>query len=137
MDKLQSLYDLAENHNIGVYFYELGDAEAATVQDGSFCAIALNPRYNHTPQSELEHLSHELGHVETGTLHPLSASKEDILRGEYRCTAWVVQRLVPMDELLEAADHGYTEVWELAEYFGVSEDCILDAVKVYRNKGLL
>ena len=82
MDKLQSLYDLAENHNIGVYFYELGDAEAATVQDGSFCAIALNPRYNRTPQSELEHLSHELGHVETGTLHPLSASKEDIHRGE-------------------------------------------------------
>ena len=43
MEKLQTLYDLAEQHNIGVYFYDLGDAEAAAVQDGTFCAIALNP----------------------------------------------------------------------------------------------
>ena len=38
---------------------------------------------------------------------------------------------------MEVIDYGYTEVWELAEYFGVSEECILDAVKIYRNKGLL
>lgn len=137
MDKLQKLYDLAAQHNIGVYFYDLGDAEAATVKEGPFCAIALNPRCNRTARSELEHLSHEMGHVETGTLHSSAASSEDILRGEYRCTAWVVKHLVPIDELLEVVDHGYTEVWELAEYFGVSEDCILDAVKIYRNKGLL
>ena len=137
MDKLQKLYDLAAQHNIGVYFYDLADAEAATVKEGPFCAIALNPRYNRTARSELEHLSHEMGHVETGTLHSSAASSEYILRSEYRCTAWVVKHLVPIDELLEVVDHGYTEVWELAEYFGVSEDCILDAVKIYRNKGLL
>ena len=137
MEKLQTLYDLAEQHNIGVYFYNLGDAEAAAVQDGTFCAIALNPRCNQTPQSELEHLSHEMGHIETGTLHAPSATPGDILRNEYRCTAWVVHHLIPIDELLEVIDYGYTEVWELAEYFGVSEECILDAVKIYRNKGLL
>ena len=135
MDKLQKLYEIAEQHDIGVYFYDMGEAEAATVKDGPFCAIALNPRYNRTEQSELEHLSHEIGHIETGTLHTQGAAEEDILRGEYRCTAWVVKHLVPIDELLEVIAHGYTEVWELAEYFGVSEDCILDAVKIYRDKG--
>ena len=137
MDKLQKLYEIAERHDIGVYFYDMGEAEAATVKDGGLCAIALNPRYNRTEQSELEHLSHEIGHIETGTLHTKDAPAEEILRGEYRCTAWVVKHLVPIDELREVIQHGYTEVWELAEYFGVSEDCILDAVKIYRNKGLL
>ena len=78
-----------------------------------------------------------MGHIETGTLHAPSATPGDILRNEYRCTAWVVHHLIPIDELLEVIDYGYTEVWELAEYFGVSEECILDAVKIYRNKGLL
>ena len=78
-----------------------------------------------------------MGHIETGTLHRPGADELEILRSEYRCAAWVVKYLVPIDELLEAAEHGYTEIWELAEYFGVSEECILDAVKIYRNKGLL
>ena len=78
-----------------------------------------------------------MGHNETGTLHRPGADELEILRSEYRCAAWVVKYLVPIDELLEAAEHGYTEIWELAEYFGVSEECILDAVKIYRNKGLL
>ncbi len=137
MDKLQKLYDIAEQHDIGVYYYDVGEAEAATIKTGPTYAIALNPRYNRTNRSELEHLSHELGHVETGTLHKVGATEEEILRGEYRCTAWVVKYLVPIDELKEVIAHGYTEVWELAEYFGVSEECILDAVKIYRNKGLL
>ena len=59
------------------------------------------------------------------------------MRGEYRCTAWVVNYLVPIDELREQVNHGCTELWELADYFGVSESCILDAIKIYRNRGLL
>ncbi len=138
MDKLQKLYDLAQSHEVGVYYYDLGDeAPAATVAGEGFCAIALNPRDNLCERDELEHLSHELGHVETGTLHRPGAGELEILRNEYRCAAWVVHHLVPVDELLEAAEHGYTEVWELAEYFGLSEECILDAIKIYRIKGLL
>ena len=137
MEKLQKLYDMAESHQVGVYFYDLGDTAAATVSGENFCAIALNPRDNRCERQELEHLSHEMGHIETGTLHRPGADELEILRSEYRCAAWVVKYLVPIDELLEAAEHGYTEIWELAEYFGVSEECILDAVKIYRNKGLL
>ncbi|MBR6789770.1 MAG: hypothetical protein IKM31_02740 [Oscillospiraceae bacterium] len=59
------------------------------------------------------------------------------MRDEYRAASWVVHHLIPCDELLEAIEFGCTEVWQLAEYFGVSEDLILDAVKVYRNKGML
>ena len=85
MDKLQKLYDLAQSHEVGVYYYDLGDeAPAATVAGEGFCAIALNPRDNLCERDELEHLSHELGHVETGTLHRPGAGELEILRNEYR-----------------------------------------------------
>lgn len=137
MERLQQLYEIAEAHDIGVYYYDIGEAPAATVSGEGFSAIALNPRENRSERAELEHLSHEMGHIETGTLHRAGADPTEVMRNEYRCAAWVVKYLVPIDELEEVIGQGYTEVWELAEYFGVSEECILDAIKIYRNKGLL
>ena len=58
MDKLQKLYDMADAHQIGVYFYDLGDTAAATVSGENFCAIALNPRDNRCERQGLGHLSH-------------------------------------------------------------------------------
>lgn len=136
-DKLQSLFDLADAHDIGVYYYDLGSGKAVTVSDGEFSAIALNPVEITSVQEETECLCHELGHLETGTLHRWGADENTILRGEYKCTSWVVHQLVPPDELLAAIRQGCTEVWELAERFSVSESCMLDAIKVYRNKGIL
>ena len=136
-ERLQSLYDMADDHDIGVYYYDLGDGKAATVTGEGFAVIALNPHNLASVQDETECLCHELGHLETGTLHPPHADEATVLRCEYRAASWVVRRLVPHDELLEAIDYGYTEVWQLAEYFGVSEDLILDAVKIYRNRGIL
>ena len=136
-EKLQSLYDLADEHDVGVYFYDLGDDKAVTVSDGAFAAIALNPRAIGSVQDETECLCHELGHLATGTLHPPRSDEATVLRSEYRAACWVVHHLVPPDELMEAIRFGCTGVWELAEYFGVSEDCILDAVKIYRNRGIL
>ncbi|MGI5894255.1 MAG: ImmA/IrrE family metallo-endopeptidase [Candidatus Merdivicinus sp.] len=137
MEKLQQLYEIADAHDIGVYYYDVGEAPAATISGDGFCAIALNPKDNRSEKQELEHLSHEMGHIETGILHRADADSLEILRNEYRCAAWVVKYLVPIEELREVVEKGYTEVWELAEYFGVSEECILDAVKIYRNRGLL
>ena len=136
-ERLQSLYDMADDHDIGVYFYDLGDGKAATVQADGLCAIALNPHAITSQQDETECLCHELGHLETGTLHAPGADAATVLRSEYRAACWVVQRLIPCDELQEAIDYGCTEVWQLAEYFGVSEDLVLDAVKIYRNRGMI
>ncbi len=137
MDKLQKLYEIAEAHEIGVYFYDIGEPAAAAVSGDGFSAIALNPRENRSERQELEHLSHEMGHIETGTLHRPGDDPIQIMRNEYRCAAWVVNYLVPIDELREQIRLGCTEPWELADYFNVSESCILDAIKIYRNRGQL
>ena len=37
----------------------------------------------------------------------------------------------------QAIDDGYTEVWQLAEQFGVTEDFIRRADYIYRCEGLI
>ncbi|MBR6789769.1 MAG: hypothetical protein IKM31_02735 [Oscillospiraceae bacterium] len=74
-ERLQTLYDLAEDHDIGVYFYDLGDGKAATVKVDDLSVIALNPRAIGSVREEAECLCHELGHLATGTVHRPGADR--------------------------------------------------------------
>ena len=50
---------------------------------------------------------------------------------ENRADKWAVKRIIPVDELDEAVADGYTEIWELAEKFGVPEPFMRKAVCLY------
>ena len=85
MADLLELYDLAEIHNIGVYWFDLGAAESLSLQteDGS-CAIAMDPWRIPTLSDEKVKLAHELGHCETGafiTGMPLGMSARNMKTG--------------------------------------------------------
>ena len=47
-----------------------------------------------------------------------------------------VKKLIPKDELEEAVQSGMKTSWELAEYFGVTEDFMKKAVCYYTNGNL-
>lgn len=55
------------------------------------------------------------------------------LRKKYERAAdkWAIKKLIPKDELEAAFQKGITEVWELAEYFEVTEDFVRKAAKEY------
>ena len=74
MADLLDLYDLAEIHNIGVYWFDLGAAESLSLQmeDGS-CAIAMDPWRLPTVADETVKLAHELGGPING--HTKSSSR--------------------------------------------------------------
>ena len=62
-----ALYDLAEEHGIPVYWFDLYTAESLSViQEDGNCAIALDPWRMPTLADEKVKLAHELGHCETG-----------------------------------------------------------------------
>lgn len=65
----------------------------------------------------------------------ISSTFETRERQEERATRWAVHELVPADELKAAFDEGYTEIWQLAEYFDVSEDFMRDVIRVHTVKG--
>ncbi len=135
MADLLDLYDLAEIHNIGVYWFDLGAAESLSLQmeDGS-CAIAMDPWRLPTVADETVKLAHELGHCETGSFYNRYAARDVRQKHENRANKWAYKKLIPEDELKNAVRQGYHEPWELAEYFGVTEAFLRGALEFY-NRG--
>ncbi len=134
MADLLDLYDLAEIHNIGVYWFDLGAAESLSLQmeDGS-CAIAMDPWRIPTLADEKVKLAHELGHCETGSFYNRYAARDVRQKHENRANKWAYKELVPEDELKNAVRQGYHEPWELAEYFGVTEAFLRGALTYYQE----
>lgn len=135
MADLLDLYGLAEIHNIGVYWFDLGAAESLSLQmeDGS-CAIAMDPWRLPTVADETVKLAHELGHCETGSFYNRYAARDVRQKHENRANKWAYKKLIPEDELKNAVRQGYHEPWELAEYFGVTEAFLRGALEFY-NRG--
>lgn len=94
--------------------------------DGS-CAIAINHELL-DPGEDKTALFHELGHCETGSFYNQYTPHDVRQKHENRADKWAIKKLVPKDELEEAVSAGYTEVWELAELFDVTEDFMRKAI---------
>lgn len=133
MIDLLDLYDLAEDHGTQVVWFDLEAAESLSMplSDGS-CAIAMNPWRMPTVADETVKLAHELGHCETGSFYNRYAARDVRQKYENRANKWAIKKLIPEDELIEAISKGYREPWELAEYFGVTEDFIRGALEYYK-----
>ena len=50
---------------------------------------------------------------------------------ENRADKWAVNKLIPVDELDQAVEDGHTELWDLADHFGVTEEFMRKAVCWY------
>lgn len=128
--KLNELYDIADNNNISVYHYELNPVKSMSVPG----AIGIDTDCIETTLEEKEHLAHELGHCMLGAFYTVISPYELKSQKEYKANRWATQKLVPFPELLDALKNGIAELWELAEYFEVSEDTIKNAFTLYESK---
>jgi len=101
------------------------------------CYIGMDPFRIETTAQERVHLAHELGHCETGAFYNVYSSLDVREKQETRANVWAVTHLVPADEFMKALYNGIVEVWELAEYFDVTEDFIRKAAEIYKVKNIL
>lgn len=132
MDRLGCLYQCAEDHSIEVDFFLLDRATflAVPLGDGA-CAIALDPTKLETTVQETVELAHELGHCIAGVFYGPESPQILINKCEYKASKWAIKKLIPEKELMAALQHGYTEFWELAEHFNVTEDLVKKAICLY------
>lgn len=132
--ELYDLYAYAEDHGIIVNNVPLHPAQALSIQltDGT-CAVALDPWQISTSADEKVKLAHELGHCETGSFYNSHTPCDVRQKHENRADKWAIKKLIPEDELNIAVSHGITEIWDLAEYFGVTEDFMFKAVCWYTH----
>lgn len=130
--EIRSLYDLAQQQNIGVCAFPLPETGSMSVMtDSGACFIGMDETVKDGGVQERVHLSHELGHCITGSFYNIHAAIDCRQRHENRANKWAVQALIPVEELDDAIAEGCTEVWELAERFQVTEDFIRKAVCLY------
>ena len=106
-------------------------------------AIALNQALRGRTE-EKEIIAHEMGHFQKGLFYHWSSDKINRARYEYRADTEAIEMLIPKTALEQAVQLGATEVWSLAEEFGVSEGFVRKALYYHgklencgRNRRLL
>ena len=133
--ELLELYQLADAEHIPVYSFDLPQTHSLSLMnnDGS-CAVAIDPFGLNSTKDEKIRLAHELGHCVTGSFYNRYSDFDIKARSEYKADKWAIKKLIPKNELQAAFEQGYTEPWDLAEYFNVTEDFIIKAVNYYKVK---
>ena len=130
--ELQQLYDLAKEQNIPVLTYPMAHNGSMSVMlsDGR-CYVGMDSALRDGGVQERVHLGHELGHCLTGSFYNIYAAADLRQRHENRADKWAIRRLIPVSALDDAIAAGHTELWDLAEFFGVTESFLKKAICLY------
>ena len=131
------LYALAEQQNIPVYGFPLPNTGSMSLMDErGCCCIGMDAEVLDGGVQERVHLGHELGHCITGSFYNQYAKADLRQRHENRADKWAVRRLIPVDALDDAIAAGHTDLWDLADYFGVTETFLKKAICLYVHGNL-
>ena len=135
--EISALYDFAKQQNIEVIPYPMKENGSMSIlMDSGDCIIGMDAGVLDGAAQERVHLGHELGHCVTGSFYNRYAAVDCRQRHENQANKWAVQVLIPVDDLDQAVAEGCTEIWELADRFGVTEDFVRKAVCYYVHGNL-
>lgn len=133
--KVDELYEIAESENIDIYAVALPLTESMSIMDNDLrCYIGIDYSLLKSIADEKEKLAHEIGHCVKGAFYNRYSKLDIISKHEYSADKWACETLLPKDEMLEAFKQGYVEVWQIAEYFDVSEKLVKKAMWVHFDK---
>lgn len=132
--EIRDLYMIAKQENIEVLPFQMPENGSMSLMlpNGS-CVIGMDECALDGSRKELVHLAHELGHCITGSFYSRYTAIDCRQRHENRADKWAIQQVIPEEDLNNAVSQGYTEVWDLADYFNVTEEFIRKAVCLYKN----
>lgn len=101
---------------------------------GLYCdgAVAIRKDLNTTEKSCI--LAEELGHHYTTSGNILDQSSVMNRKQELRARLWAYDRLIGLIGIISAWKHGCRTCYDMAEFLGVTEEFLLEAISAYRNK---
>ena len=135
--KTNDLYQEAKDADIPVLILDIPKTGSMCMQSESGrCYIGMD--YGVLPEESVRRvqLAHELGHCKTGAFYNRWAARDVRKKHENRADKWAVNKLIPVDELDQAVADGHTELWDLADHFGVTEEFMRKAVCWYTHGNL-
>ena len=137
MNNLDNLYSLAKEHNIEIFAFSLPSVESMSIMDcDGTCYIGIDPFSIDSYADETQHLAHELGHCITGSFYNKYSDYDIRARHEYKANKWAIKKLIPEDKLQSAVKMGFTELWELSDYFNVPAPFMKKAIEYYKEQEL-
>lgn len=133
---MKELFHLADELGITVEYCSIPQNESLSVQDEAGDFVLMDYSLLYADARERTHLAHELGHCVTGSFYNRYAPQDVRQKHENRADKWAIHKLIAADELHAAVADGHTEVWDLADYFGVTEDLMKKAICYYAHGNL-
>lgn len=125
------LYREAQDADIPIIPLDIPENGSMCIQTPIRCYIGVDHSVLEDDASIRVHLGHELGHCKTGSFYNIWAAQDVRQKHENQADRWVVEHLITADELDAAVADGYTNEWDLAEYFDVTPDFVRKAVCYY------
>ncbi len=142
MEKIVKLCEWLHNEGVFIMEAELPlqnkDTKSLSIKlnDSGTWGIFFDPARLQTTSEAKVAVLHECGHYCTGSTHAVSSPFDLVEKHEYSADKWAVRNGISEEELDVAVAEGYTEIWELAEYFNVTEEFMRKAVCWYTHGNL-
>lgn len=121
MFELSDFIEYCRAHDVDIIPYAGAPTPGATLRDQDYYAVFLDFTKIPTTRMLRGVCYHELGHAATGALHRVDSPYELVERSEYRANRWVAETFLTEKAFQAAFARGYTELWQLAEYFDLPE----------------
>ena len=131
MFELAQFYDFCKENGVQVIPFEGIPQPGATVRDGSDYAIFLDFSQIHSTRLLRGVCCHEMSHVATGALHRANSPYEPVERSEYRANRYAAQKFLTEKAFRRAFQAGYTDLWQLAEYFDLPQADVERALRYW------
>lgn len=111
---------------------ELDVSEHGMIREGYYCDGCVWINKDLTEEQKVCVLAEEIGHDLTSYGDILDQKDIKSKQQEHRARVWAYNKILSMDKIEDAREHGYTEIYEIAEYLGVCEK-FLGAYLKYQN----
>ena len=126
------LYSLAEKHQHEVIPCKLHESPSFSVEENGRCYIAMSTELRGREEKTI--LAHELGHCEYGGFYNYHSPHSIRSKVEQKANRWAYIHVLPLPEISRAISEGNQSIWELAEYFGVTEQFMAEAITFYTEQ---
>ena len=134
MFELSDFYQYCRDHEVDVIPFDGSPQPGTTIRDQDAYAIFLDFTQIHSTRLLRGVCYHELGHAATGALHKIDSPFELVERNEYRANRWAAQHYLTQEDFREAFQAGYTEPWQLADFFDMPERDIRSALTYWTER---
>lgn len=117
---------------IAEYENELSIEERTMINKGLYCDNVVWINRKMSTAEKLSIVAEEIGHYKTSSGNILDQDSIANIKQELQARRWAYEKVLPLDLVMKAITSGLTEVYDLAEYFDVTEIFMRECLKHYR-----